>query len=699
LPNSLTFFFSTIIIVLMVGVACHATAQVSPLVTAPVDSSKHFQTPPLLKPDSLTGQDAQPGDSLMNNDSTAMAAVDTLGRMSTPTLVGSYDRSLDASKFLTKEDLHWLDYRYLGGVLESVPGTFVREQNSAGQYNQLNIRGADWRSITITMDGRPLNDPASGIFNLFHFTTEYADRIEVITGPRAFIYGLNSTGGAINFVTKNYNSNRPFSKLNYSETGYNYQYSDGTFSQNISRKVNFTFGFQHQGTDGKFLNSAHEAWNARVKFRYNFSRDFNVILSECHTATVTQLNGGVDYALSGPVNGLDPFRTTLKNLDSYEKITRNDMDLSFVGTFLGDSVNVSILTLYYSHSIREYRDEEDPTSSTTNRFFVKSDHVTSWMGARLSQNFDTEFQRFSLGGNVELRQIEGSPNLGNRRNVIGSFWAKEELLLTDRLALAAFGRYDQYLKKGYTGIGSDATLEMTDNLSFFGGVSLSRRMPNYQELFWTDSAVSRVAPIEAEKHMQFEAGAEMTFPDKSYIRASYFHRTVEDAIQIIPYTTQAAHIFPSLAFAKAPKVVTNGFEVKVGMRLWKLYLEGTGTYMIQTSGGFKTQLFPKVWANGGIYYWHTLLNKKLELKVGFRGRYQSSHFGAEFNPEVLAYVVNSSPALGQAAMGDFFVTAHIGDAYIHLMWENLTGIQYFSTPFYPVLERAVRVGVSWEFLN
>jgi outer membrane cobalamin receptor len=680
----------------MVGVACHATAQMSPVV--PVDSSKHSQAPSLSKTDSLTGQVAQPGDSLVNNDSTATVAVDTLGRMSTPTLVGTYDRSLDASKFFTKEDLCWLDYRYLGGVLESVPGTFVREQNSAGQYNQLNIRGVDWRSIAITIDGRPLNDPASGIFNLFHFTTEYADRIEVITGPRAFICGLNSTGGAINLLTKNYNSNRPFSKLNYSETGYNYQYSDGTFSQNISRKVNFTFGFQHQGTDGKFLNSAHEAWNARVKIRYNFSRDFNVIFSEYHTATVTQLNGGVYYALSGSVNGLDPFRTTLKNLDSYEKITRNDVDLSFVGTFLGDSVNVSMLTFYYSHSIREYRDEEDPTKTTVNGFFLMSDHVTSWTGARLSQNFDTEFQRFSIGGNVELRQIEGSPNLGHQRNVIGSLWSKEELLL-DRLTLAAFGRYDQYLKKSYAGIGADATIKVTEGLSLFAGGSLSRRMPTYQELFWTDSAVFRVAPIEAEKHMQFEAGTELTFPDKSYIRASYFHRTIEDAIQIMPYTTQAVHIFPSLVFTNVPSVATSGFEMKLGMRVWELYLEGTGTYMIQTSGGFSTQLFPRIWANGGIYYWNTLLNNKLELKVGFRGRYQSSHVGAEFNPEVLAYVLSASPALGQAASGDFFVTAHIGDAYIHLMWENLTSAQYFSTPFYPVLERAVRVGVSWEFLN
>jgi outer membrane receptor protein involved in Fe transport len=302
-------------------------------------------------------------------------------------------------------------------------------------------------------------------------------------------------------------------------------------------------------------------------------------------------------------------------------------------------------------------------------------------------------------GNVELRQIEGSPNLGHRRNVIGSVWAKEELPLADRLTVAAFGRYDNFLKQSYTGFGADAILKMTNQLSLFAGISQSRRVPTYQELYWADSAVTRVASIVAEKHTQMEAGAELRLPDNSLIRASYFHRTVKDAIQIVPYQTQAAHILPSLEFSNIPSVVTNGFEAKIGVRVWVLYFEGTGTYMIQTSGEFNTQLYPRLWANGGVYYWNTLLNNKLEFKIGFRGRYQSSHLGAEFNPEVLAYVLSNGPLLGQASSGDFFLTAHIGDAYIHLMWENLTNVAYFSTPFYPVLNREIRLGVSWEFLN
>jgi outer membrane receptor protein involved in Fe transport len=359
--------------------------------------------------------------------------------MSTPSLVGTYDRRLDSTRVIAKEGLNFLDYRYLGGILETFPGVFIRDHFNTGDYNQLNIRGVDWRSIAITANGRLMNDPSSGVYNLYQFTPEYADRIEFVSGPRSFLYGLNSAGGAVNLVTKNYNSNRPLTKLNYAETSYRYQYSDGTFSQNISRKVNFTFGFQHQGTEGRFANSAHEAWNMRVKLRYNLSKDFNIIVSEYLTNSETQLNGGIDVRTTGiPALAFDPIQAIVVNEDAFEKISRHDMDISLVGTLLGDSTNVSMLTLYYSTNFREYRDKRN--NFNVNDVRIDSDHRSSWMGALFTQDFHTEWQRFNLGANIELRQIEGSPNLGRRRNSLGSIWAKEEFLFESAIAVAGFAR-------------------------------------------------------------------------------------------------------------------------------------------------------------------------------------------------------------------------------------------------------------------
>jgi len=651
-----------------------------------------MQHPDTLEPDQLT---PDTGATVAPDSSSMAEQMDTLVRMSTPSLVGTYDHSLPPERFLTQEDLHWLDYRYLGGILEQTPGVFARDQHSIGQYNQLNIRGADWRSIAITANGRLMNDPATGVFNLFHFAPEYADRIEFLSGPRAFLYALNASGGAINLVTKNYNSNRPFSKINYTESAYEYQYSDGTFSQNISRKINFTFGFQHQSTDGRFANSAHESWNWRVKLRYNLSRDFNVILSEYYTTTITQLNGGVDIGASGVSQGLDPLRATVRNAEAKEETDRHDVDLSFVGTLLGDTSNVSMLTLYYSENLREYRDEQG--GSPSNGVFIKSDHRSTWLGALFTQNFDTEFQRFNIGANFETRQIKGSPNLGAHKRTLASLWVKEEFLLTGLLTVAGFSRYDHHLGETYLGLGTDATLRPTDGISLFGGISFSRRLPNYQELYWMDSTVSRIEPMTAEKHRQVEVGAVLRPRNVGTFRVAYFHRTVEDAIRTALYGSSA--IFPGVLFSNAGTVTSNGIEASAGFWVWMLYFEGTGTYLVQQSGGATVRDLPKLFGNGGVFFWKTMFNDNLNLKVGFRGKYISSSRGQEFNPEVVAYVPGTGPALGQGSTIDFLMIARIDKAYLHLTWENLSNTRYFATPYYPVLDRAVHFGVSWQFLD
>jgi outer membrane cobalamin receptor len=618
--------------------------------------------------------------------------------MSTPPLVGTLDRFADTSDVRTKGDLHWLDYRFLGVILESYPGVFLRDQESEGQYTQATFDGVDWRGVAVTANGRGLNDPATGVFNLYHFTTEYADRIEVVTGPRAFLYGLNSTGAAVNLVTKNYNSNKPFTKFNYSEGAYGYSIVDGTFSQNISRKTNVTVGFQHQATDGRFTGEAHDAWNAREKIRYNVSHDINLILSHYHTSTQTQMNGGVNDTLQQN-NGGNAFNNTLavmKQDSTYEKLTKNDVDISFVGTFLGDSADVTNLTLYYSHTKREFREREDPF-----HFFgpqVSSDQISSWMGAQATQDFATAFQQFSAGGNVELRQIEGSPNLGRRRNVVGALWAKEELDPSGPVTLALYGRMDTYLRKEYAGFGADATLRIGGWLSLFGGASMSWRVPDYQELFWRDSTVVRNGPIVAEHHTLGEAGATIGSPETGTVRLALFHRTVVDPITFSPYNGTASP-FPGATIANGPTVNTSGITAHIGIRFRSFSLEGNLEYLLQKSGGATLQAFPKLSGNGGVFFRQKLVNGKLELKTGFRGRFSLSYAGELFNPEMIAYVANTRTPLGTSASGDFFLIGHIGDAYIHFMWENLANIRYYGTPYYPGGERAIRFGISWEFLN
>lgn len=588
-----------------------------------------------------------------------------------------------------------MDYRYLGELLRTVPGVYLRETHSEGQYSQINFRGTDWRGITIMSDGRIMNDPATGIYNLYNFTPEYIDRIEILNGPRSFLYELNGAGGAINLVTKHHDSNNPFSFLRYSESAYEYSDVDGTVSQNITEKFNIALGFRHYGSDGRFPNGFHEAWNMRARLRYHLSDRFSLILSEYFTDTQTQLNGGIapDAALFS--TAFSPLETEVRNGDSFEKLNRNDVDLSLVGSLFDTTANSTRLTLYYSNNFREYRDENGGT--VPNSVFIQSDHTSSWTGALLTQKFDGGWHRFDLGSSIEIRQIEGSPNMGRRRNVIGNLHAKEELDLGHRFSVAAFGRYDHYLEKNYFGFGGDAKFHLTDHVSLFGGGSFSHRVPTYQELYWTDSTVTRSGALVSEEHTQLEVGAEIGFQGSGFLSVALFHRRVVDPIVLLPFGS--GFVFPGIEFANVSDVVSKGLDFQATIKVWRLLIDCSGTYIVQESGGTTLEDVPKFSAIGGIYFMDTLLDDHLTLKTGFRGRYQSGQIGTEFNAEVIAYVHNANQSIGAGATIDFMTVARIGDAYVHFIWENLTEAEFFSTPFYPVLDRSIRFGISWEFLD
>jgi hypothetical protein len=58
---------------------------------------------------------------------------DTLGRMSTPSLVGTLDRTLDTAQYVTQDDIHWIDFEYIGSILETFPGVYIRDQARAAR--------------------------------------------------------------------------------------------------------------------------------------------------------------------------------------------------------------------------------------------------------------------------------------------------------------------------------------------------------------------------------------------------------------------------------------------------------------------------------------------------------------------------------------------------------------------------------------
>jgi len=283
--------------------------------------------------------------------------------------------------------------------------------------------------------------------------------------------------------------------------------------------------------------------------------------------------------------------------------------------------------------------------------------------------------------------------------VNAALWGKEEIDAASTAGAAVYGRLDSYLGRTYGAFGADASVNIGGGVRLTGGGSASYRVPTYEELYWNDSTVIRTGAIVAEHHTLLEAGAAWESAEHGSARASFFHRRVTDPILLTPYRTGGDTAVPGVAIANGPVLMSTGLSLGFDLRFGWLLMEGTAEFLIQRSGGTTLSAFPKIAGRGGVYYRRTVVGGKLDLKVGFQGRFTGPYAGVRFNPEMVAAVANTGAPLGTSASGDFLVIAHIGDAYIHFAWENLAGIAYYGTPWYPGADRGIRFGISWEFLN
>jgi vitamin B12 transporter len=96
------------------------------------------------------------------------------------------------------------DYNTLVDALSAIPGIRVVQSGGPGGNASVFVRGTNSDHVLVLLDGMPINDAAdsSGAFNFGTDTLPDIERIEVIRGPMAALYGSGAIGGVINLITR-----------------------------------------------------------------------------------------------------------------------------------------------------------------------------------------------------------------------------------------------------------------------------------------------------------------------------------------------------------------------------------------------------------------------------------------------------------------------------------------------------------------
>ena len=189
-----------------------------------------------------------------------------------------------------------LSVNSIDDLLKYTPGIEVQQRGPAGSQADIIIRGGTFQQVIVLIDGVKLNDPITGHFSGYMpVTLSEIERIEIIKGPAAAMYGSEAVGGVINIITKTFlRFKKEKSKLITAgiSTG---EY--GLMSTNLgfyktNNNINYTIGILSNDADGQILRSQ----NRNYFHNQTFSGSMNIVLGKNWNAAVQSSYDNRDFA-------------------------------------------------------------------------------------------------------------------------------------------------------------------------------------------------------------------------------------------------------------------------------------------------------------------------------------------------------------------------------------------------------------------
>jgi len=106
-----------------------------------------------------------------------------------------------ATDIFTAPAITALPARTLSDLLSLSAGSSVRDYGGSGSLQLASLRGLGAEYTLVLLNGMRLNGAQNALVDVGQFTLESADRIEIVRGGLAALYGSNALGGVVNIVT------------------------------------------------------------------------------------------------------------------------------------------------------------------------------------------------------------------------------------------------------------------------------------------------------------------------------------------------------------------------------------------------------------------------------------------------------------------------------------------------------------------
>ncbi len=420
---------------------------------------------------------------------------------------------------LERADIQQAPVQSINDLLKLAVGVDVRQRSPIGAQTDISVRGGTQEQIIVLLNGINICDPQTG-HNTLDLPCDFSDiqRIEVLEGPAARIYGTSSLVGAINIVTKedpSPASHEGDELLLLRAEGGSHGYANAAARILLppyregwggSASASYARSDGYSRSKAGSLNSDYSGAKAFYQGHYAA----NALSLNWHFG-IADKGWGSSTAYASPKWQAD---------DQYEHTTK--LTAALQASVQSGAVSLHPTVYWNQHQDRYegYRNRPDLMPFNYNR--------TDVFGLQLNSHFDWSLGRTALGAELRNENLV-SGNLGepltrphaiygtdrdytlglNRTNI--SAYAEHNVLLQNLTVSAGFvvvkNTWADMNPTIYPGI--DASLRLGSHWKLHASYNTSLRMPSFTEMYYKLQGYKADPHLKPEEMRAVELGASL----------------------------------------------------------------------------------------------------------------------------------------------------------------------------------------------